>query len=104
MPHTIMQEAANRLAILIAGVQPQVWELSEIDTDSHLTMNAEYIYTVQPSVGRALQYLLESQATLHSENIDFCYYCNSKTNPLLLPCPVIELAREILMLEDTTKT
>lgn len=102
MPHKIMQEAANRLAILIAGVHPQVWELAEIDTDSHLTMNAEYIYSVQPSVGRAVQQVLESQATLHSENIEHCFYCNPTTNPLRLPCPVIELAREILKLDDTT--
>lgn len=99
MPHKIMQQAADRLAILIAGVEPFEWSLKEIDTDSHLKMNAEYIHAVQPSVGCSLKLLLESQATLHSENIEHCFYCNPETNPLLLPCPVIELAKEILRVQ-----
>lgn len=99
MPHKAIQTAADRLALLIAGVDPFHWGREEIDTDAHLKMNAEYIYAVQPSVGRSLQQLLESQATLHSQNIEFCYYCNPKTNPLLLPCPAIELAHEIIALE-----
>lgn len=97
MPHKRLQDAANTLELLLAGTSPVYWELLKLrEKSANSTLNAEYVFAVQPQVGYKLKELLESQAALHSQNIDCCFYCNPKTNPLRLPCPAIELADTIL--------
>lgn len=97
MPHKKLQDAANRLELLLAGTSPDHWDLQALQAKSvDNFMNAEYVFAVQPKVGVKLKELLQSQAALHYQNIDYCFYCNPKTNPVNLPCPALELADVIL--------
>lgn len=111
MPHNVIQRAADRLGFLVAGTTPSPWYFdgehtvtaadgnqihTQSDNDSQSRLDAEYIYALQPDVGLAICELLSSQATLHAEHIEMCYYCNQQTNPAHLECPVLVLAKAIL--------
>lgn len=111
MPHNVIQRAADRLNFLVAGTTPSPWffdgehTITSLDgncvhtqgeNDSQSRLDAEYIFALQPDVGLAICEMLESQATLHAEHIEMCYYCNPLTNPIHLDCPVLVLARSIL--------
>lgn len=114
MPHNVIQRAADRLSFLIAGTTPSPWlfdgEHTVTSADGNLIhtktrnesqsrLDAEYIFALQPDVGLSICVLLETQATMHAEQIEMCYYCNPLTNPLKLDCPVLTLAHSILRQE-----
>lgn len=120
MPHRIIQNAANRIALITAGATASPWKfdgahdvvsadgtqirskptiVQETD-ESQSRLNAEYIYTMQPDVGIELSRLLDSQASLHTEQPYKCYYCNPEFNPLKLPCPTLRLSEAILELDE----
>lgn len=116
MPHRLIQEAADKVAFYAAGASPSPWHTTPEnavvsrdgqvirpemprDANSQSRLDAEYIAFWQPSQSLAVYHLLDSQAHLHVDPSK-CYYCNTETNPLSLPCPAIELAKAVLDVSD----
>lgn len=127
MPHRRIQAAADRISLLAAGASESPWTWDPDNGDQAIVssedtivrpepdgltkekriqsrLDAEYILLMQPMIGKHLSDMLESQAALHADSPPRCSYCNPEYNPLNLPCPVLNLADNILAIPEVTPT